>query len=220
MAHKSAITRFSLIPEVHLVLFRGDATLLLRRFETGWMDGYYSVIAGHMDGGETARQAMVREAAEEAGIAVEEADLRLVHLVHRRSDTERMSLFFTTARWQGEPANREPDKCDDLAWFACSSFPINMVGYVRRGLLGIRLVSPAVIPRRAWYGRIVPRRLRAEPPRALGAPRRLHGRPPGRDRGHRVRAGDAARRETAAHRSLISATPAPTAARSVPVSLP
>ena len=59
------IDRFSLICELHLILEQDNAVLLLRRFQTGYEDGNYSLVAGHMDGGEPARLGMVREALED-----------------------------------------------------------------------------------------------------------------------------------------------------------
>lgn len=132
--------RFRAVVAVHLVLLRDDAVLLLRRRNTGYEDGNYSVIAGHLDGGETATAAMVREAAEEAGIQVRPADLRFVHVMHRREaagEDERIDLFFAATTWQGAPVIGEPEKCSELRWVARDALPANVVPYVRAALQNV-----------------------------------------------------------------------------------
>jgi 8-oxo-dGTP diphosphatase len=129
--------RFRAVVAVHLVLLRGEEVLLLRRANTGYADRNYSVVAGHLDGNETARQAMVREAVEEAGIIVAPADLRFVYIMHRKEAAEadeRIDLFFVATRWQGESEIREPEKCSELRWSPLTALPSNMVPYVRAAL--------------------------------------------------------------------------------------
>lgn len=112
--------------------------LLLRRAGTGWGDGQYSVIAGHLDGGEEVLAAAAREAREEAGIDLDPAATRVVGVMHRRSDDERIDFFVQTTAWRGEPRNLEPDKCDDLRWFSLDGLPGNVVPYVRRAIENVR----------------------------------------------------------------------------------
>lgn len=126
--------RFRLRSAVHLFLVRDGQVLLLRRHGTGYEDGNYSVPAGHLDGGETVTAAAAREAREEVGVAVAEADLRVVGVMHRRAEDERIDFFLKATRWTGEVANREPAKCDGLRWAAPDRLPANVVPYVRRAL--------------------------------------------------------------------------------------
>lgn len=123
--------RFKLIPAAHLFLIKDNKILLLRRANTGYEDGNYSVPAGHLDGNETVTQAMAREAFEEAGVIINPKDFTVMHVMHRQSKEERIDFFLTTSEWKGEPEIKETDKCDDLSWFTLDSLPENVIPYVR-----------------------------------------------------------------------------------------
>ena len=105
--------RFKLIASVYVLFVRDGKILMLRRANTGYMDGHYSLVAGHADGNEALTAATAREAKEEAGVVIAPANLRLKLTMHRRADDERLDFFFEPAAWTGEPQNMEPDKCDD-----------------------------------------------------------------------------------------------------------
>ena len=123
---------------VHLFLLRPGQILMLRRHNTGFEDGNYSVVGGHLDGGETIAQAAVREAREEAGIVIETADVRIAGVMHRRTpDEERIDFFVTVERWDGEVTNCEPEKCSDLSWFRRDRLPVNTIQYVRQAIANV-----------------------------------------------------------------------------------
>jgi 8-oxo-dGTP diphosphatase len=128
--------RFQVTAAVHLVLRQESDVLLLRRFNTGYEDGNYSLPAGHLDGSETVSAAMIREAEEEVGVIISRDDLRVVHVMHRNvagphsGPEERIDFFLVADRWRGTPAIMEPDKCDEVAWYSMTSPPGNVVPYV------------------------------------------------------------------------------------------
>lgn len=119
-------TRHTLVPSVYLLLRKDNKVLLIRRANTGYRDGYYSFPAGHVEGNESILLAGIREAQEEVGVDILEADMKFVHVMHRvaeEKDHERVDFFFEVEKWKNEPRNNEPDKCDEVRWFNLDDLP-------------------------------------------------------------------------------------------------
>ena len=123
---------------VHLLFFRQNQILLLRRFNTGFEDGNYSVPAGHLDGNEPVRVAAQREALEEVSVHINIEDIAFANVIHRKSDGERVDFFVHIKVWDGEPFNAEPDKCDELRWCNLDALPENTISYVRQAIQNFR----------------------------------------------------------------------------------
>lgn len=141
--------RFKIIPAVYLVLIRDNKILLLKRQNTGFEDGKYSMIAGHLDGKETFKQAMVREAKEEACIDINIEDLEVVHVLHRTNDEmaheedgikypERIDIFLQAEKWIGEIVNNEPGLCESLEWFDIDNLPENVIDYIKSAIKHVK----------------------------------------------------------------------------------
>jgi 8-oxo-dGTP pyrophosphatase MutT (NUDIX family) len=124
----------------HILLYNEhNALLMLRRFNTGYEDGNFSVLAGHLED-EPAKAAARREGKEEANIDIDEDDLEFVHLMHRRKPNGEIKLdfFFRCTRWSGTVENAEPHKCDLMTWRADVDLPPNTVPYVRAAVDHVR----------------------------------------------------------------------------------
>jgi len=108
---------------------------MLRRCNTGYEDGSYSVVAGHLDGGEPVLSAASREAREEAGVMIDPRSSRIVQVMHRRTPCdEYIDFFVEVMSWDGVVTNYEPEKCDDLSWFPMNSLPVNTIPYIRHAI--------------------------------------------------------------------------------------
>ena len=126
--------RNTIIPEVQIIFKRWSDILLYLRQNTGYMDGYYWFVAGHVEKWESFIDAAIREAKEEAGVTIQKEDLVYVHTVHRKKldeKEERVWVLFEVEVWEGEITNSEPEKCKELIWQDKYTLPKNMIPYIK-----------------------------------------------------------------------------------------
>ena len=121
----------------YLVLRRKDEVLLLLRKNTGYCDGMWSFVAGHVEDGESASAAIIREAQEEIGIHLSSAQIHAAHIMHRKSNRFNIDVFFDCQSWEGAIHNLEPEKCEKLEFFSLNSLPSNTIDHIKIALHNI-----------------------------------------------------------------------------------
>ncbi len=133
--------RHKAVPASYLILKKGNDILLGHRINTGYYDGWYTVPAGHIEAGELPLEALARESDEEIGISFDKKDAHLIHTMYRAKHDEtgeRADYFFLVEKWQNEPKNMEPNKCDELRWFSLDNLPNNLMRHVEFALEAIK----------------------------------------------------------------------------------
>lgn len=128
MVERSRRASFAVI--VQTLVFDAEGRLLLmRRANTGLLDGWFSLPGGHRDRGETVAAAARRECEEEARIHVR----RLVP-VAAMPYPDGVDFVFEATRWCGTPAIGEPHKCDALVFAPLDALPDRTTQFVRAAL--------------------------------------------------------------------------------------
>lgn len=126
------------VPAVYLILKRDAEILLMKRANSGYYDGWYSLPAGHVEYRELPFDALIRECEEEIGITLKKEDLEFAHLCYCGASNEtgdRMNMFVVCDQGHAyEPVNAESEKCSELRWFKLEELPENTVHNVRFAL--------------------------------------------------------------------------------------
>jgi 8-oxo-dGTP diphosphatase len=129
------MARYTSCIDLHLILRDEQGRVLLgQRQNTGWADGLNGLPSGHLEDGEAATVGAAREAEEETGVLIKTDTLRLVHVMHHRTDSGRMALFFEASDWAGEITNTEPDKCAGWTFHDPAQLDDQMVPYIGKAL--------------------------------------------------------------------------------------
>lgn len=132
MAH--ADNRHMVRVAVFAVVEKDGQILLTKRANTGYKDGWYTMPSGHLEDGETVQEAAVRELREETGLEASAADTEVALVCHNKGDLEYFNFYLVVKKWSGEPANTEPGKCSEVAWYPRDQLPENTIDYVRDAL--------------------------------------------------------------------------------------
>ena len=128
--------RLKVIPSVFTIVIDNGKVLLLKRANTGWLDGWYDLPAGHLEDQEHLKEGAARELKEETGLTVNPKKLKLAHVYqnHNTVDKPHYGFIFLAAEWEGSPSITEPDKTTEIKFFPLNQLPEKVTPYVKEGL--------------------------------------------------------------------------------------
>lgn len=127
--------RFKQKVTVGLILINKQKEVLLqKRCNTGYMDGMYALVAGHLEANESMVSGIIRETKEEIGIELDKVKVSFVCLVRSGNDNEYINSYFKCEEFDGIVKNAEVDKCSELRWFNINNLPGNIIPNDKRAI--------------------------------------------------------------------------------------
>jgi len=99
-----------------------DGHILLGKRKNIYGAGTWGLPGGHLETGEAMKDAAMRELMEETGLHAESFDFS--NIVNDKSrDQHYLQIGFVAQGITGEPAVKEPDRCEEWQWFKFSELP-------------------------------------------------------------------------------------------------
>ena len=105
--------------------------LLQKRNNTKLWPNRIALPAGHIDEGENAYEAAIRESKEELNIEISREDIIDTFVVSRKNKnlSPYYDIYFEIEKYQGELTINEPDKCSKLIWCNINDLPEDMLEF-------------------------------------------------------------------------------------------
>lgn len=124
--------REKFLSSIYLIIKNDEGKILLQRREGTklWL-GYLALPAGHIDVGENAYDALIREAKEELDIDISIDNIIDTFVVNRRNKSllPYYDIYFEIGKYNGTIKINEPNKCSELVWADLDKLPNDMIDF-------------------------------------------------------------------------------------------
>ena len=130
--------REQFLSAVYLIVRNNEGKILLQRRQgTNLWAGFLGLPAGHIDSGEDAYDALIRETKEELGINILCDDIVDTFVVCRRnkSISSYYDVYFEVSKYDGTIQVRESDKCSELVWADINNLPNDMIDFEKIAII-------------------------------------------------------------------------------------
>ena len=126
------------LSSVYLIIRNKNNDILLQRRQgTKLWPGFLALPAGHVDEGENAYDAIIREAKEELGIEILLENIIDTFVVNRRNKSlpPYYDVYFEVSSYKGNIKINEPEKCSELVWCNVDNLPKDMIDYEKAAII-------------------------------------------------------------------------------------
>ena len=129
--------REKFLSSIYLIIKNEQGEILLQRRQgTKLWPGFLALPAGHIDEGENAYEAAIREAKEELGITITIEDIIDTFVVNRKNKSlpPYYDVYFEISNYLGELTIAEPEKCSELVWSNPRKLPVDMIDFEKEAM--------------------------------------------------------------------------------------
>lgn len=132
-----SMEREKFLSSIYLIIKNENGEILLQRRQgTKLWPGFLALPAGHIDEGENAYEAAIREAKEELDIDIRIEDIVDTFVVNRKNKSlsSYYDVYFELSRYSGEIKINEPNKCSELVWSSIYKLPEDMIDFEKEAI--------------------------------------------------------------------------------------
>ena len=129
--------RGKFLSSIYLVIKNNEGKVLLQRRQgTKLWPGFLALPAGHIDEGENAYEAAIREAKEELNIEITIHDIIDTYVVNRinKNLPPYYDVYFELSGYIGEIEIAEPEKCSELVWCNPNNLPEDIIPFEKEAM--------------------------------------------------------------------------------------